>query len=134
MVRTQADSLGPEGSGVPGMGNKYKYVDNPMDGPVDGVSLEADGVHTRFKVKKGARCIDRQSKTHVRIMGSVNLGVVSVTDQDRNQMITVTFEDMLGTLAEALRVSHEKEGEKCQSENHGVDGAALLSSGLEPGA
>lgn len=115
------------------MENKFKYTDGHMDSPMDGVSLEADGVRTRFKVKKGIRCIDRQSKTHVRIMGSVSLGVISVTDQDRNQMITVAFEDMLGTLAEALQESHEKEGEKCQSENHGADGAALLSSGLEPG-
>lgn len=134
MVRAQADSLSLEGSRVPGMENKYKYVDNPMDGPMDGVSLEADGVHTRFKVKKGTRCIDRQCKTHIRIMGSVELGVVSVTDQDRNQMITIPIADMVRTIAEVLRVSREKEGERCQSENHGVNGAALLSSGLEPEA
>lgn len=115
------------------MENRFRYVDNPMDGPMDGVSLEAHGVHTRFKVRKGVRCIDRQIKTHVRIMGSVELGVVSVTDQDRNQMITVPITDMVGTIAEVLRVSREKEGEKCQSENRGADGAALPSGGSEPG-
>ena len=113
--------------------NKFMYVDNPMDGPADGVTLETNGVHTMFKVKKRARQIGRQRKTPVRIMGSVELGVVSLTDCYGNQMITVPIADMIEILAEVLTISREKGGEGCRKENRGVDGAEPRSSGLEPG-
>ncbi len=90
-------------------------VKNPADGPLDGVGLNCNAVHTKFGGKGSKRRIVKQSNTNANIKASVETGVVSISDRQRNIMLTVSIQDMTMVLAAAFDAAKEVE-EKCQKE------------------
>ena len=80
---------------------------DPNVGPVDGVSVETEGVYTKFRGKglfQTEKRIFRQEKTEVGIKAAVSTGVVSIYDRNRDQAIAVSITELAAILNEALRV------------------------------
>ena len=80
---------------------------DPNVGPVDGVSVETEGIYTKFRGKglfQTEKRIFRLEKTEVGIKAAVSTGVVSIYDRNRDQAIAVSITELAAILNEALRV------------------------------
>lgn len=93
--------------------SKIERVTNPQDGPLDGISLNCDAVHTKFRGEGSRRRIVKQSHTDANIKASVEAGVVSISDRQRDIMLTVNLQDMTAVLMEAFNAAKEVE-ERCR--------------------
>lgn len=91
------------------------HVTDPKEGPLDGVYAETKGTYTKFKgtgaFQKEKR-IMRQEVTNVGIKASLQTGMVSINDRNRNQAIAVSITEMAAVLNEALRYGTEESGKK----------------------
>lgn len=90
-------------------------VTDPAEGPLDGVGLIANGIHTKFGGRGDKRRIVKQNNTEVSIKASVELGVVSISDRSRDIMLSVSIHDMAAVMVEAFAAAKEVQGE-CQEE------------------
>lgn len=91
-------------------------VTDPNQGPLDGVSLDAKGVFTRFaKDDDGKRSIEDQKVHDVIIRASYEAGVASVTIRDLDVMVSVRIDELLGLLLAASTAAKEiQEGGQAQ--------------------
>lgn len=93
------------------------HVTDPKEGPMDGVYTETKGTYTKFKGTGGfqkEKRIMRQEVTNVGIKASLQTGMVSINDRNRNQAIAVGITEMVAVLNEALRYGTEGMGKKVQ--------------------
>lgn len=91
------------------------HITDPKEGPVDGVYAETKGTYTKFKgtgVFRKEKRIMRQEVTSVGIKASLQTGMVSINDRNRNQAIAVSITEMVAILNEALRYGTEGMGKK----------------------
>lgn len=91
------------------------HVTDPKEGPMDGVYAETKGTYTKFKgtgVFQKEKRIMRQEVTNVGIKASLQTGMVSINDRNRNQAIAVSITEMATVLNEALRYGTEESGKK----------------------
>lgn len=91
------------------------HVTDPKEGPLDGVYAETKGTYTKFKgtgVFQKEKRIMRQEVTNVGIKASLQTGMVSINDRNRNQAIAVSITEMVAVLNEALRYGTEESGKK----------------------
>lgn len=93
-----------------------KRVTDPKEGPLDGVELDTLGAYTKFRGKGYNRKILRVEKTSFNLKASVSNGTVSISDRDRNQMISVNLMELATLLNTALRVASEKPGQPLKKE------------------
>ena len=82
------------------------HVTDTKEGPMDGVYAETKGTYTKFKgtgaFQKEKRIL-YQKVTDVGIKASLQTGMVSINDRNRNQAIAVSITEMVAVLNEALR-------------------------------
>lgn len=82
------------------------HVTDQKEGPMDGVYAETKGTYTKFKgtgaFQKEKRIL-YQKVTDVGIKASLQTGMVSINDRNRNQAIAVSITEMVAVLNEALR-------------------------------
>lgn len=83
------------------------HVTDPKEGPMDGVYAETKGTYTKFK---GTGAF--QKVTDVGIKASLQTGMVSINDRNRNQAIAVSITEMVAILNEALRYGTAGMGKK----------------------
>lgn len=85
------------------------------EGPLDGVYAETKGTYTKFKgtgaFQKEKRIL-HQKVTDVGIKASLQTGMVSINDRNRNQAIAVSITEMVAVLNEALRYGTAGKGKK----------------------
>lgn len=90
-------------------------VTDPKEGPMDGVYAETKGTYTKFKgtgaFQKEKRIL-YQKVTDVGIKTSLQTGMVSINDRNRNQAIAVSITEMVVVLNEALRYGTAGMGKK----------------------
>mgnify|MGYP007046431112 CR=1 FL=1 len=82
------------------------HVTDSKEGPMDGVYAETKGTYTKFKgtgVFQKEKRILHQKVTDVGIKASLQTGMVSINDRNRNQAIAVSITEMVAVLNEALR-------------------------------
>ena len=112
--------------------DREKYMDEPVrilavegtqvvieeDGkrkPLDGVYAETKGTYTKFKgtgaFQKEKRIL-HQKVADVGIKASLQTGMVSINDRNRNQAIAVSITEMVAVLNEALRYGTAGMGKK----------------------
>ena len=84
------------------------HVTDQKEGPMDGVYAETKGTYTKFKEKR----ILYQKVTDVGIKASLQTGMVSINDRNRNQAIAVSITEMVSILNEALRYGTAGMGKK----------------------
>lgn len=91
------------------------HVTDPKEGPMDGVYAETKGTYTKFKgtgaFQKEKRIL-HQKVTDVGIKASLQTGMVSINDRNRNQAIAVSITEMVAILNEALRYGTAGMGKK----------------------
>lgn len=91
------------------------HVTDQKEGPMDGVYAETKGTYTKFKgtgaFQKEKR-IPYQKVTDVGIKASLQTGMVSINDRNRNQAIAVSITEMVAVLNEALRYGTAGMGKK----------------------
>lgn len=91
------------------------HVTDPKEGPLDGLYAETKGTYTKFKgtgVFQKEKRIMRQEVTNVGIKASLQTGMVSINNRNRNQAIAVSITEMVAVLNEALRYGTEESGKK----------------------
>lgn len=92
-----------------------RRVTDPKEGPIDGVSAETVGVYTKFRgtgaFQKEKRIL-YQKVTDVGTKASLQTGMVSINDRNRNQAIAVSITEMVAILNEALRYGTAGMGKK----------------------
>lgn len=76
---------------------------NPGDGPVDGVECTTNGVRSILPRRWPFGKKIKQKEIKVNIKASHSLGVVSVSDQEKGQMIIVSIAEMAAVLNSALK-------------------------------
>lgn len=90
-------------------------VTAPEEGPMDGVYAETKGTYTKFKgtgaFQKEKRIL-HQKVTDVGIKASLQTGMVSINDRNRNQEIAVSITEIAAVLNEALRHGMTEMGKK----------------------
>lgn len=86
-----------------------------QEGPLDGVYAETKGTYTKFKgtgaFQKEKRIL-HQKVADVGIKASLQTGMVSINDRNRNQAIAVSITEMVAVLNEALRYGTAGMGKK----------------------
>lgn len=91
------------------------HVTDPKEGPLDGVYAETKGTYTKFKgtgaFQKEKRIL-HQKVADVGIKASLQTGMVSINDRNRNQAIAVSITEMVAVLNEALRYGKAGMGKK----------------------
>ena len=91
------------------------HVTDPKEGPLDGVYAETKGTYTKFKgtgaFQKEKRIL-HQKVADVGIKASLQTGMVSINDRNRNQAIAVSITEMVAVLNEALRYGTAGMGKK----------------------
>lgn len=95
------------------------HVTDQKEGPMDGVYAETKGTYkgtyTKFKgtgaFQKEKRIL-YQKVTDVGIKASLQTGMVSINDRNRNQAIAVSITEMVAILNEALRYGTAGMGKK----------------------
>lgn len=91
------------------------HVTDSKEGPMDGVYAETKGAYTKFKgtgaFQKEKRIL-YQKVTDVGIKASLQTGMVSINDRNRNQAIAVSITEMVAVLNEALRIRNGMEWER----------------------
>lgn len=91
------------------------HVTDQKEGPMDGVYAETKGTYTKFKgtgaFQKEKRIL-YQKVTDVGIKASLQTGMVSINDRNRNQAIAVSITEMVAVLNEALRYGTAGMGKK----------------------
>lgn len=89
-----------------------KRVDNPMDGPKDGVQATVECIRTDFlgkgKRKKGGVPFKQRPKSKAQISASHELGVLSIHDMSSDVMLTVSIEDAVSLITAAIITSKEE--------------------------
>ena len=99
------------------------HVTDLKEGPMDGVYAETKGTYTKFKgtgaFQKEKRILYQKEKrilyqkvTDVGIKASLQTGMVSINDRNRNQAIAVSITEMVAVLNEALRYGTAGMGKK----------------------
>lgn len=91
------------------------HVTDPKEGPVDGVFADTKGTYTKFKgfgAPQKEKRVLRQEVTDVGIKASLQTGMVSINDRNRNQAIAVSITEMVAVLNEALRYGTAGQGKK----------------------
>ena len=91
--------------------NKGQDTRNIPDGPADGISLDVQSTHTRFRGKGNQRRMAKQMVVPGNIKASVELGVVSISDRVHDIMLTVRIEDMSAVMAGAYEMARRAEAE-----------------------
>ena len=91
--------------------NKGQDARNIPDGPADGISLDVQSTHTRFRGKGSQRRMAKQVVVPGNIKASVELGVVSISDRVHDIMLTVRIEDMSAVMAGAYEMARRAEAE-----------------------
>lgn len=91
------------------------HVTDSKEGPLDGVYAETKGTYTKFKgtgaFQKEKRIL-HQKVADVGIKASLQTGMVSINDRNRNQAIAVSITEMVAVLNEALRYGTAGMGKK----------------------
>lgn len=92
-----------------------RHVTDPKEGPMNGVYAETKGTYTKFKgtgaFHKEKRIL-HQKVTDVGIEASLQTGMVSINDRNRNQVIAVSITEMTAVLNEALRYETAEMGKE----------------------
>lgn len=104
-------------------GKKYKEekMDNEkvicrpsslQDGPTDGVLMKTNCIRTDFieNPKEGEALYTQRDKSEANITASVEIGILSIRDKQSNVMLTVSLEDAMEVIAEALKSKEDNEG------------------------
>lgn len=89
------------------MGKEFEIrrVTDPAEGPLDGVECTIEAVRTTFAGMGRFKSIRRQDKTQVSVKASCQLGIISISDQEKNQMLTLSISELAVILNEALRAA-----------------------------
>lgn len=98
------------------------HVTDSKEGPMDGVYAETKGTYTKFKgtgVFQKEKRILHQKVTDVGIKASLQTGMVSINDRNRNQAIAVSITEMVAVLNEALRYGTAGKGKKVRLRSAG---------------
>ena len=98
------------------------HVTDSKEGPMDGVYAETKGTYTKFKgtgVFRKEKRILHQKVTDVGIKASLQTGMVSINDRNRNQAIAVSITEMVAVLNEALRYGTAGKGKKVRLSSAG---------------
>ncbi len=83
-------------------------VNNPEIAPLDGVTLEAKCIITRFStVKNAAVGIKSQEMADCNIKASMELGIMSISIPGRAQMIAVRLDEVMAVLKEAADAAND---------------------------
>lgn len=90
-----------------GMTLDIKKVTDPEVGPIDGVELDTQGVYTKFRGNDQFKRIFKTEPTKINMKASLSNGTVSITDRNRNQMVSVSITELAAFLNEALRKGAE---------------------------
>lgn len=99
-----------------------EHVTDSKEGPMDGVYAETKGTYTKFKgtgVFQKEKRILHQKVTDVGIKASLQTGMVSINDRNRNQAIAVSITEMVAVLNEALRYGTAGKGKKVRLRSAG---------------
>ena len=72
-----------------------------LNGPVDGVESETIGVYTKYKGKNSS-IIDNE-RTNLSIKAAVSTGVITITDVNRKQGISMSIAELAAILNMTLR-------------------------------
>lgn len=92
--------------------DKSQDTRNIPEGPADGVSLDVQSTHTRFRGKGKQRRMAKQMVVPGNIKASLELGVVSISDRVHDIMLTVRIEDMSAVMAGAYEMARKAEAER----------------------
>lgn len=86
------------------------HVTDPKEGPLDGVYAETKGTYTKFK---GTGAFQKEKRIlHQKVKASLQTGMVSINDRNRNQAMAVSITEMVAVLNEALRYGTAGMGKK----------------------
>ena len=91
--------------------DKSQDAKNIPDGPADGISLDVQSTHTRFRGKGRQRRMVKQIVVPGNIKASVELGIVSIADRAHDILLTVRIEDMAAVMAGAYEMARRAEAE-----------------------
>lgn len=83
--------------------------DSPADGPMDAVMLKTDCIRTDFMENpaEGEAVYQQREKGEASITASMEIGVFSIRDRVSGVMLSVSFEDAMEVIAEAVEAAKE---------------------------
>lgn len=76
---------------------RIRHVENPGDGPADGVTMATACVFTKFE---DGNISKQEGPNEAHITASAELGIFSIRDVKSDIMLTVAFEDAVSLIAE----------------------------------
>lgn len=84
-----------------------------QDGPSDGVLMKTNCIRTDFieNPKEGESMYTQRDKSEANITASVEIGIFSIRDKQTGVMLTVSLEDAMEVIAEALKSKKDTENE-----------------------
>lgn len=83
---------------------------SPTDGPMDGVQMKTDCIRTDFldNPAEGESVFQQREKSEAHITASVEIGLFGIRDMATGVMLTVSLEDAMEIMKEAIDASKKE--------------------------